>query len=92
MREENRVISIIIDWKVIKELIVDKIEGLPKDVRIIGIRHEGFMMFDTIGLYSKKFDKVPLGISPTPKELIITYKEDKINRRSIISKLEYYNK
>jgi len=39
MREENRVISICIDWKIIKEFIVDKIKGLPEDVRIIGMRH-----------------------------------------------------
>ena len=88
MRKENRIISICIDWRIIKEFIVDKIKGLPKDVQVIGIRHESYMMFDTIGLYSKKFDMVAEGTAPCPKHIKVEYKLDKDKKR-IIDSLEY---
>lgn len=85
MRGENRIIAIIIDWKIIKEFIVDKIKGLPKDVKIIGIRHEDYQMYDTIGLYSEKFDKIPDGIMAPIKEIKVSCKN------KIIDGLEYIN-
>ena len=89
MRRENRIVAIVINWNVIKEFLVDKIKGLPKDVEIIGIRHEEYQMYDTIGLYSKEFDKVPDGVNPETNIIKIKYKTDKKNRKSIIDGLEY---
>jgi len=61
---ENRVMALPITWEIVKEYIIDKIEGLPKDVEIIGIRHDIFTNCDVIGVCSKKFKKVDLGIKP----------------------------
>jgi hypothetical protein len=59
---ENRIIAIPISWEVLQQFIVEKIEGLPKDVRIMGVRHDIFSNNDVIGLYSKEFQIIPLGI------------------------------
>jgi hypothetical protein len=48
---------------------VDKIEGLPKDTKIIGVRHDIFSMYDVIGLYSKEFKIVPMGMSADMKNI-----------------------
>ncbi len=87
MRRENRIIAFVIPWKVIKDFIVDKIKGLPEDVEIIGIRHEEYQMYDTIGLYSKEFRIVPDGINPALKQMKLTTKLNK-KGKSVISKME----
>jgi len=68
-KRENRIIAIPISWEVIQQFIVDKIEGLPKDTKIIGVRHNTFSIEDVIGLYSEKFKVVPLGMQAPIEEL-----------------------
>ena len=61
---EKRFIRIPIDWDIIQEYIIDKIEGLPSDVQIININHRPEMLNDMIGLYSKEFDVIDEGAMP----------------------------
>ena len=88
--KENRVIAIPIGWEVLQQFVVDKIEGLPKDTKIIGVRHDTFSKYDVIGLYSEEFKIVPLGMNAEMKN--IRY-ENIINKegRSEISRMRIVN-
>lgn len=87
MRKENRIVAIPIDWRIIEDLILDKIVGLPKDAKIIGIHHEPCQMYDAIGIYSEKFRKVPDGIIPPTRHLLIETKYDEKKNRNVIRRL-----
>lgn len=87
MRKENRIVAIPIDWRIIEDLVLDKIVGLPKDAKIIGIKHEPCQMNDTIGIYSKKFRKVPDGVIPPNRYLNVETKYDEKKNKSVVSRL-----
>ena len=87
MREENRIVAIPIDWEIIEDLILDKIVGLPKDAKIIGIKHEPCQMNEMMGIYSKKFRKVPDGRIPPNRYLYIETKYDKKKNKLVVSRL-----
>ena len=82
-KRENRIIAIPISWEILQQFIVDKIEGLPKDTKIIGVRHETFSNYDAIGLYSKKFKVVPLGIQAPMENLRYELTIDKEGKSKI---------
>ena len=58
---ENKVLIFPIDWNIIQKLIVDKVKGLPKDAKIIGITRDGRSKTELIGISSEDFKSVPLG-------------------------------
>ena len=58
---ENRVLIFPITWEIIKDLIVDKIVGLPKDINIVGITRDGRNGTELIGIRSDEFKNTPLG-------------------------------
>lgn len=58
---ENRLLIFPIDWDIIQRLIVDKIEGLPKDVKIVGITRDTRSGIELIGITSEDFKNIPIG-------------------------------
>lgn len=80
--------ALTIDWRIIEDLIIDKIEKMPKDAKIIGVHHQPCQMYDSMGIYSKKFRKVPDGIVPPTRYLEVKTKYDKRKERVVIYKMK----
>jgi len=83
MRKENRIIAIPIDWKLLKDFVIDRIEGLPDDVEIIGVKHNMFSMCDVIGLYSKEFKRTGEGVNPDFTHISYNMEEYKGKRKIV---------
>ena len=58
---ENKLLIFPIDWDIIQRLVIDKIKGLPKDAKIIGITRDNRKETELIGIYSEEFKNIPMG-------------------------------
>lgn len=81
---ENKVLIFLIDWDIIQELIINKIENLPEDAKIVGITRDGRKETELIGLSSDNFKNIPMGQLVPEIHMRAVY-----NKNGKISKLKY---
>ena len=72
-RMEGRFISIPINWNLIEEFIISKIENMPKDARIVNVNHRPECFDDLVTIYSSAFEKTEPGTYPPHGLIMYTY-------------------